>query len=369
MHPSDRFVKLLNKFVVELEETFPEDGTALRSYREKNLQSVDDTAAFTKHFMKCLQPLSKGVQERDASRFTPGSLMLDAIDMHHILSRSMSEQNRKAIWQYLQLLLIVGTMATSQGDSAEAEQLLRNMQKGSPSVEKSTSDSDGETSFIEDLAKDIAQEIKLPDDIDSQNPFDVIQSILSGSGNFGKIMGKVGEKLQKKMETGELNEQVLLNESQALMNKMSKMSTQNGGPDISDIMQKMTAGGADNDGLMNMMQNMFANGGQGTDLGKIMQNLTSGADASSLANMMQSMFAGSSSDNAQTGLTGMLTNMMKGGDSMPDLEEIQKKVKKNMRQEYLNAQAEHQSPAAKARKEQLKQRMAARKKMLADLRK
>ena len=363
---SDRFRALLLKFLAELQQTFPEHRTSIQAYL-RDVHDIQDKDLAVK-FTKGLQAFSKAIQSRDESMFARKAVLFGDIDMSTICTPDVSPVTKKAVWQYLQLLLVMGTMITTKPDSKETDEvksILDDLKKSSPDTDPkaSSSSTDSPTSFIEDLAKDIAGELKLPENIDHSNPMQLLQALLSGSGGLGNIMTKVGEKLKDKLETGELNEQVLRNETAGLMDKMSKMSAEAGGPDISKVMQGILAGDNNGANLMQMMQQMFQ-GEEGGDMLNTMQSMLKGVDGQgspNIASMMQGMMSGTGSN--------LLSSMMGGGDSIPDLDEIEKKVKKNMRKEYLEVQRQHQPAAAQAKRAQLQKKLEARKLMLENNRK
>lgn len=72
-----------------------------------------------------------------------------------------------------------------------------------------------ENSTIGNLAKEISEEINL-DDFSIEKPDDIMKLM---SGN---IIGKVGEKIQKKMATGEIKHEQLLSEAMSMLGNMGK---------------------------------------------------------------------------------------------------------------------------------------------------
>lgn len=86
-----------------------------------------------------------------------------------------------------------------------------------------------EGTFIGDLAKEITQEIS-PEELEKiQNPQELIATLFSPDGKLNNIMQKIGTKVQEKVQKGELNQEVLMQE-------MGKMV---GGLDIGKMMQQV----------------------------------------------------------------------------------------------------------------------------------
>lgn len=72
-----------------------------------------------------------------------------------------------------------------------------------------------ENSVIGGLAKDISKEINM-DELNIENPEDIMKLM---SGN---VIGKVGEKIQKKLASGEINQADLLSEAMNILGSMNK---------------------------------------------------------------------------------------------------------------------------------------------------
>lgn len=120
--------------------------------------------------------------------------------------------------------------------------------------EKNTFDEKAfEGSSIARIAKEISDEINpeevlnLGDDMKNMdNPMKLFQSLLSGDGNnengIGKLMTTVVDKLKNKMDSGEVSQEDLLNESMSMLQSMgggSPGNSRGGGPDMAGMMQMM----------------------------------------------------------------------------------------------------------------------------------
>jgi len=102
-----------------------------------------------------------------------------------------------------------------------------------------------ENSKIGNLAKEISEEIDLSN-IKVDKPEDLIGSLLSGDGALNNIIGKVGNKIQSKIQSGEIKHEELLSDAFSMLNMLNKNGA--GG-----------AGGANLGGMGAFMNNpMFA---------------------------------------------------------------------------------------------------------------
>ena len=136
------------------------------------------------------------------------------------------------------------------------------------------------------------------------------------------MVSKVGEKIQKKMETGELNQEKLFSQTQDIMSNMQKgLGEMQNDPEMMKQMGGMT------NILQSMMGGLNGQNGKGPDMGSMM-------------NMFSSMMGGKNGDDDD--------------EEMPDLSELQDKWRKTRNQEYRAAM----------RKEQLRKKLDNKRKML-----
>ena len=330
----NNFYKTLREFLVNLRKTYPELKEDLDNYYIYIKKTKK--RKFIKKFMNNLSQYAEYISKNDESIFKKGEQVniLKNIDFSQIFKRS-NDANKKVIWQYLQSLYILGNFIINteniakqiesirtgenneSGESAteNGANLLKTMldnMKNSENTEstESTENNGGENKegnesnenpfgFIEDLAKEIAADIKVPEGANPNNPGELLQSLLfsKDGGGFSNIISNVSEKIKNKFESGELNEEKIMKQTQSMMGNLSK---QFGGnmPDLSK------------DGAMNE-----------ENLGKMMESVTS----------MMGGLGGSGGGLGNLGnLASMFGGMMGGGDDdeMPDLDEMVKKNRK-----------------------------------------
>lgn len=78
-----------------------------------------------------------------------------------------------------------------------------------------------ENSKIGNLAKEISEEIDLSS-IKVDKPEDIIGSLMSGDGALNNIIGKVGSKIQSKIQSGEIKHEELLSDAFSMLNMLNK---------------------------------------------------------------------------------------------------------------------------------------------------
>ena len=265
----ENFYKILRQFLLNLRESFPEKTNEINEYY-KYVRNTKKSK-YVKGFMKKLEEYSKAISHCDKSIFETDEpvYLLKNIDFREFFTDSVSEKNQTSIWHFLQSLYILGNFITNTnneimktlikisgeegseegqsneeeqtetGEANEAAQILKDMidnmknahtQQHANDTEKETqeqsqeqqqsgaNESSNPLGLIESLAKEIAEEIELPKDIKSDNPADLFHSMFfSKQGGFSKLLSSVGRKIKKKVDSGQLNEEILMKETQKMM--------------------------------------------------------------------------------------------------------------------------------------------------------
>ena len=106
------FIDMLEQFITELIETFPDEKSfkkyqlTIQIARKANPRSVLNT------FMESVTPYSQKLMEKDETFITEDAVNIEVINELNIKSiwtPDMSENTKSAIWQYLQTLYLLGT--------------------------------------------------------------------------------------------------------------------------------------------------------------------------------------------------------------------------------------------------------------------
>jgi len=143
-----------------------------------------------------------------------------------------------------------------------AEEMMKKMAEntdGKVFGEKFMDDKDFENKFLNsalgNLAKEISEEINPADLEGLKDPSKLLSEGLNGDG-LGKIIQSVGEKLQGKLSSGDLDEGKLMGEAQNMMQTFAPM--------MQEMMKGMGGGGAGGKGgldPMSMLSSMMGGGG------------------------------------------------------------------------------------------------------------
>ena len=374
---SQKFFTTFDEFLTNLGQTFPEAAPQFAAFRK----NVTPGRTFIATFSASLRPHAAAIRAADETLFSAPFQVVPGVDLAVLWhAGGISVASKKAIWQYLQILFAMSNFITNAEDairSGELQDLVGSVKK--LAVERATEPSDdGETpSFIESLANDIAAEISLPDGVDPNSPFDVIKSIFSSEGGFGRILSKVGSQLEEKVKSGELTQAALENETRHIMKKLGGLEGIEGMPDLSGLLSSLTG----KDGLLEKLfdgktdLSKVMEGGGGLDPAAIITLLQNalgsmgaadgGGGANPLApilSMLPGLLAGGAGGGAgsQAAMMDVLKNMMGGGsgDEMPDLEEIQENLRKEARKQYSLAQETHRADLKRA---ELRKKLESRK--------
>ena len=168
---------------------------------------------------------------------------LREIDFRNLWTKDLSDSTRENIWKYLQTLYVLGKKIVASDDdlndmlnelnTSDSESLKNNQKEMMEMLEnmsKITDENRSNSSEVEDLfnngiISDIAKELTTELDLEKmdmgnpQNMNEAFSNIMGGGGgkNFFDLISKVGEKIQSKVESGQINQGDLINEAQKMM--------------------------------------------------------------------------------------------------------------------------------------------------------
>jgi len=146
-----------------------------------------------------------------------------------------------------------------------AEEMMKTMAENTEGKifgEKFMEDKDFEEKFLNsalgNLAKEISEEINPADLEGLKDPSKLLSEGLNGDG-LGKIIQSVGEKLQGKLSSGDLDEKKLMGEAQNMMQTFAPM--------MQEMMKGMGGNGKGGLDPMTMLSSMMGGGGLGDLIG------------------------------------------------------------------------------------------------------
>ena len=129
----ETFNELLLQFVEELAHTFPEN-TIVKTYRTTVASLIKkDPGVCLQTFVQNVKPhedLIRNQDERIFEEFSKNYGILKSLDLETLWKSELSEKSRKAIWQYVQGLYVLG----SNCDPEEVERSRKTNMDFSPEV-------------------------------------------------------------------------------------------------------------------------------------------------------------------------------------------------------------------------------------------
>ena len=265
------FMKILKDFYVDIFTTFPECKEKVDKDLIVNLMEEKGESANVKelhNYCSTLYPQKFfDILYENVEIFTNASynaFFLPDIDFKKLWEVDISDNTKKVIWKYLQLILFSTVSGQkncdSFGDTAKLfeaidedefkkklEESIGEMSKAFDisGIEQQFSDMSGVDlndlpdpeelhkhitglldgnlgKLAQEIAEETAEELNM-DMEDATSVSDVFQSLFKNPGKLMNMVKKVGSKLDAKLKSGELKESELMKEASELMTKMKSM--------------------------------------------------------------------------------------------------------------------------------------------------
>jgi hypothetical protein len=308
----EEFKKIIPDFVTDLLNTFPEYQAIIdRWWKLHEYEHVADEIVRQQKieeekadklrilFDYCIQIYPErffDILYQNQDIFKQDSIVntefLPGVSFKYLWSCDISDKTKETLWKYLQLILLSIISCVKDrgalGDTAKLfetvneddfktklQETLEKMQtlfddsgdtsgeEGKPKMPNgmpSADDIHGHISSMLDsklgnLAREIAEETVHDMDMDFENVTDVkdvFQKMFKNPGKLMNLVKNVGEKLDTKMKSGEINQSELMQEATNIMGKMKDMP---GMDNIQDMLSKMGGMG----GLAGMMGGLGKN--------------------------------------------------------------------------------------------------------------
>lgn len=297
------FSKILIDFLNDLVLTFPEKKDTLHKdlkiiHNHNNESTIDLESALKNIYEYCQGFYPErffDILYQNSDIFKDSSMnicFLPDLDFVELWKLDISDNTKKTIWKYIQLILfsVITNVKNdnSFGDTAKLfeaigetefkNKITETMEEMQEVFKNTASDLSGinvnnlpNPNEIHDhinelmdgklgnLAKEIANDTAANLDIDPENISnvgDVFQKLFKDPGKLMGIVKNVGSKLDEKMKSGELKESELIQEATEMMQKMQNLP---GMDKMSDIFSKMNlpnmGGGKFNKGSFDSMMN------------------------------------------------------------------------------------------------------------------
>ena len=210
------FFKIIDDFVQDLFGTFPELKTnpLLVAVQEKNpeaYQTIFDNVLVM--FPPCMMDL---LQENEAL-FAETHFFLPDVDFKILWNETITPTTKTTLWKYLKLILfsILGHIDTPfpEEKMKDAMDNMKNMFEGKEGLEKELEGMMG--GKIGALAKEIAEET-----IGKEEDF---KTMMKDPSSLFSLASTIGEKIEKKIKSGDLKESELIEEAAMMFKKIKGM--------------------------------------------------------------------------------------------------------------------------------------------------
>ena len=256
------FNEQFSLFVKDILDVFPElRQTVLEYYEDLFASETCSNDKYVKRYMTKMREHKNKIAKRDESLFSETICILKNIDFSPIWkSKELSDSNKDKIWEYLQTLYVIGETIIS--DSEHIQKLVKSFQKFKNGEEveeeedtvtkdmlnmlQGLSESNRgkvdeldenliENGLIGNLAKELSEELSeqnLNLDMDNvESVDDVFKNIMAGDNpmKFMNLLQTVGQKIQNKVDSQEIDGEKLVEEATQMMSQMGGLGGENGG--------------------------------------------------------------------------------------------------------------------------------------------
>jgi hypothetical protein len=277
----EEFQKIMKDFISDITLTFPEYKMLIGRWWKINEESGEVEKSSVEYIFKyCLSLYPErffDILYKNEEIFSESSTMntefLPGISFKYLWTCDISQNTRDTVWKYLQLIIvtIVGSVDKKEafGDTSKLfesinendfkNKLQETMEEMQKMFQKDgTTDGEGVNmnnipsaddihnhihgmldGKLGNLAREIAEETARDLDIDMENVGDAKDLFENLFKNPGKLMGlvkNVGQKLDSRLKSGEINQTELMTEASEIMNKMKNTP---GMGNIQEMLQKM----------------------------------------------------------------------------------------------------------------------------------
>lgn len=207
------FFKIIDDFVEDLFRTFPElkTNTLLQEKTPESYQTIFDNVLST--FPPCMMDI---LQENE-ELFKENRFFLPEVDFKILWNETITPTTKATIWKYLKLILfsILGHIDTPfpEEKMKEAMDNMKDMFEGKEGLEKELEGMMG--GKIGALAKEIAEET-----IGKEEDF---KTMMKDPSSLFSLASTIGDKIEKKIKSGDLKESELIEEAAMMFQKIKGM--------------------------------------------------------------------------------------------------------------------------------------------------
>jgi hypothetical protein len=255
-------LKLFVNDVIRMQPDYKE--TLDEYYNELFSSETCNEDKYIKRFMRKMGEYKSQISQKDETLFSSSILILKNVDFHELWNWSgFTDEFKNTTWEYLQTMYVLGETIISDSDKIknlvenfkrirnnedvvskdendnELMDMIKNLAENQEKSNATIDENILENGLIGSLAKELAEDINLEDlnlniNNDADNINDVFSNLLSGDNpmNFMNLIQNVGQKIQSKMESSNIDQGKLMEEAQNMMGMLG-----NGNPLFDNLLK------------------------------------------------------------------------------------------------------------------------------------
>ena len=253
---------VLGDFCNDIKNTFPEKSEIVEKY------NIDELVGYCKDYFT--QRTLEIVYKNEKIFTDEPTYFLPDIDFNELWNSNISDETKETIWKYLQLILFsyVSLDEYSFDDTVKffeqldkdefkdkIEDIMKNLKNDDNFDNSSMPNSDKINSTFDNLfntkigniAQEIAEETSKNMNIDPNT--NIMDNMFKDPNSLMSLVKTVGDSLDKKMKSGDINQEELLKESSSLLgnlnmnNDIQKLFSSLGMGDLASMANNMNMGG------------------------------------------------------------------------------------------------------------------------------
>jgi hypothetical protein len=272
----DTFFIYLQNFMDSLIEVFPENRKVFEDYLY--YIQTKDQKEFITEFVKIMGKYSKQIMNSDESIFGKECYILRGINFSiYWNDKTLQENNKKTIWDYLKLLLFLGRSCNPEFINEEFTDMLDELKKIADTDENKTKEQPtgldvnklkeagdkvknlfggSEDNFLASMVEDITNEIS--NELGDKKSINILELITGKNKSLEKIIENVKKHVDDKIAKGEIREEDITSSADKMTNILGSSDLQKnlfGGMDINQMMKNISP--AQMKAMQDMMKGMM----------------------------------------------------------------------------------------------------------------
>lgn len=255
----DTFFIYLQNFMDSLTDVFPEHRKIFEDYLY--YIQTKEQSLFIKEFVKLLNKYSKDIMNCNEEIFMNECYLLRGINFSiYWNDKTLTDDNKKVIWDYLKLLLFLGRSCNPEFMNEEFTDMIEELKK----MAENTEDTEQKTGFDVNKLKDAGSKVKelfggsddnflasmveditneISNELGDKKNINILEIISGKNKSLEKIVENVKRHVDEKIAKGEIREEDISSSAEKMSNVLSSADLQKnlfGGLDINQMMKNIS---------------------------------------------------------------------------------------------------------------------------------